>query len=100
MEPASENKNNCIKVQLDRNSTSPTKAIAEVLHYKQVSQTRAMKDGFLREDGILSEYMKSKKLDNQNVIVKPCGRFVSKSHHFLAASPDALVYHVKFRWTC
>ena len=31
------------------------------------------------EDAILSEYMKSKKLDNQNVIVKPCGLFVSKS---------------------
>ena len=52
-----------------------------------------MKEGLLREDAILSEYMKSKKLDNQNVIVKPCGLFVSKSHHFLAASPDGLVYH-------
>ena len=83
----------CNRIATLQETTSPTKAIAEVLHYKQVPQTRAMKEGLLREDAILSEYMKSKKLDNQNVIVKSCGLFVSKSHHFLAASPDGLVYH-------
>ena len=54
----------CNRVGTLQETTSPTKAIAEVLHYKKVPQTRAMKEGLLREDAILSEYMKSKKLDN------------------------------------
>ncbi|CAH3108065.1 unnamed protein product [Pocillopora meandrina] len=33
------------------------------------------------------------KLNNQNVLVRPCGLFISKSHNFLAASPDGLVYN-------
>ena len=90
----------CNRIGTLQETTSPTKAIAEVLHYKKVPQTRSMKEGLLTEDAILSEYMKSKKLEDQNVIVKPCGLFVSKLHHFLAASPDGLVYHANSTVPC
>ena len=52
-----------------------------------------MKEGLSREGAVIAEYIKSKKQDNQNVIVQPCGLFISKSHYYLAASPDGLVYN-------
>ena len=54
-----------------------------------------MKEGLSREDAVIAEYIKSKKLDNQNVIVQLCGLFISKSHtcNYLAASPVGLVYN-------
>lgn len=83
----------CHRIATLQATTSPTKAIEEVLHYKQIPQTRAMKEGLSREGAVIAEYIKSKKLDNQNVIVQPCGLFISKSHNYLAASPDGLVYN-------
>ena len=83
----------CHRIATLQATTSPTKAIGEVLHYKQIPQTRAMKEGLSREDAVIAEYIKSKKLDNQNVIVQACGLFISKSHNYLAASPDGLVYN-------
>ena len=38
----------CNRIGTLQETTSPTKAIAEVLHYKKVPQTRAMKEGLLR----------------------------------------------------
>ena len=52
-----------------------------------------MKEGLSREDAVIAEYIESKKLDYQNVIVQPCGLFISKSHNYLAASPDGLIYN-------
>ena len=82
----------CHRIATLQATTSPTKAIGEVLHYKQIPQTRAMKEGLSREDAVIAEYIESKKLDNQNVIVQPCGLFISKCHNYLAASPDGLIY--------
>lgn len=84
----------CHRVATLQETTSPTKAIQEILHYKQIPQTRAMKEGLLREHSIIAEYIKTKKMAKQNVEVKPCGLFISKSHNFLAASPDGLVCDV------
>ena len=83
----------CHRIATLQATTSPTKAISEVLHYKQIPQTIYMKEGLSREGAVIAEYIKSRKLNNQNVLVKPCGLFISKSHNFLAASPDGLVYN-------
>ena len=53
-----------------------------------------MKEGLLREPFVIEEYTEAKTINNQKVVVKPCGLFVSKSKPFLAASPDGLVYNV------
>ena len=47
--------------------------------------------GFVKGRCCLS--IKSKELDNQNVIVQPCGLFISKSHNYLATSPHGFVYN-------
>ena len=39
----------CHRVATLQATTSPTKAVQEILHYKQIPQTRAMKEGLLRE---------------------------------------------------
>ena len=84
----------CHRIATLQKTTSPSKAIQEILHYKNIPQTKAMKEGLLREQLVIEEYIKVKKIYNQNVVVKPCGLFVSKSKHFLAASPDGLVCNV------
>ena len=58
----------CHRIAFLQATTSPTKAIGEVLHYKQIPQTRAMKKGLSREDAVIAEYIKSKKLENQRGI--------------------------------
>ena len=76
----------CYRIAAMRESTSPTKAIQEVLQYTQVPQTSKMMAGLQRESSIIREYS-----EQRSVKVQPCGLFVSKSHHFLAASPDGIV---------
>ena len=65
----------CHRIATLQATTSPTKAISEVLHYKQIPQTIYMKEGLSREGAVIAEYIKSRKLNNQNVLVKPCGLF-------------------------
>ena len=84
----------CHRIATLQKTTSPSKAIREILHYKKLPQTKAMKEGLLREPFVIEEYTEAKTINNQKVVVKPCGLFVSKSKPFLAASPDGLVYNV------
>lgn len=84
----------CNRIATLQETTSPTKAIQEILHYKQIPQTRAMKEGLSRESSIIAEYIEIKRTNHKTIEVKPCGLLISKSHNFLAASPDGLVYDV------
>lgn len=66
----------CHRIATLQATTSPTKAISEVLHYKQIPQTIYMKEGLSREGAVIAEYIKSRKLNNQNVLVN----FSSANH--------------------
>lgn len=74
------------KRALMKETTSPTKAMQEILCYKKPFQSDYMKDGIKSEAKIINLYSKS--TGNK---VQQCGFFVSKSHPFLGASPDGLV---------
>ena len=74
-----------------KESTSPTKALEEVLCYKKVYSTKAMKDGLNQEPVIVNEYTKEKENNGVSVVVKDCGFFVSSAYGFLGASPDGLI---------
>ena len=68
-----------------RPTTSPTKAVSEVLYPKQV-QTNAMKDGIESESSIIQTFER----ETGNKVLKS-GFFISDTHPFLGASPDGLV---------
>ena len=76
----------CHHIATLQKTTSPSKAIQEILHYK-LPQTKAMKEGLVREPFVIEEYTEAKTINKENVVVKPFGLFVSKSKPFLAASP-------------
>ena len=69
-----------------RPSTSPTKALREVLNYNDQYQSWQMKQGLIDEKRILKNY--ERKLGCK---VKETGLLVSKSKPFLGASPDGEV---------
>ena len=57
-----------------KESTSPTKTIQEVLHYKEVHAAEAMKAGFVQEPEIVKKYIEDKtKHGIAPVIVQRCG---------------------------
>lgn len=66
-------------------TTSPTKAIADVLNYRAPVQTQVMKDGIASEAGIIKRY----ELITGNIVDKT-GFCISSSHPFLAASRDRI----------
>ena len=75
-----------------KDSTSPSKAIQEVLGYNTVHATKQMKEGLRQEQAIMDKYIREKNKNcNSNVTVERCGFFVSKTHSFLGASPDGIV---------
>ena len=73
------------KRRLLRATTSPTKAVPEVLYPKQV-QTNAMKDGILSESSIIQTF----EHETGNKVLKS-GFFISDTYPVLGASPDGLV---------
>ena len=74
------------KRALVRKGTSPKKALSEILQYKSQVSTDLMKDGIESEPAIIEKYSKE-----TNVKVQKSGLFISKTHPFLAASPDGLI---------
>ena len=68
-------------------TTSPTKAMKEIMGMNLTVSTSFMKDGKLSEHGFIEKYSEIKGLQ-----VSKCGLFVSERHLFLAAStsPDGL----------
>ncbi|XP_022786419.1 uncharacterized protein LOC111326643 [Stylophora pistillata] len=74
------------KRALMKETTSPTKAVSEILGYNNKIQTGHMRDGICSEGEIIEQYMKI-----TNNKVQKSGFFVSKTHPFLGASPDGLI---------
>ena len=74
------------KRALVRKGTSPKKALSEILQYKSQVSTDLMKDGIESEPAIIEKYSKE-----ANMKVQKSGLFISKTHPFLAASPDGLI---------
>lgn len=70
------------KRALIRETTSPTKAMRDILGYNKHFESKYMRDGIDSESETLS--MTGNK-------VQKCGLFVSKTHPFLGASPDGLL---------
>ena len=81
----------CHRVATLKESTSPSKAVQEILQYKQQCQTSKMKEGLRREKQIINEYISLQKQKGKDIQVVPSGLIVSATHGFLAASPDEIV---------
>ena len=83
----------CHRTAKMKQTTSPTKAAMEILHFSRNIQTKAMKEGLEREDDIQELYMEHMETSRQTrVNVGKCGLLISPSHGFLGASPDGLVF--------
>lgn len=74
------------KRAIQKNTTSPTKAMQEILHYNNNYQSEMMKQGLKDEKKILRVY--ESKLGCK---VREVGFIVSRSHPYLGASPDGEV---------
>ena len=68
-----------------KGSTSPTKAISEILMYKPRVQTHHIKKGIEMEPMIIERF--SQQTGNT---VRKCGFFISERHPYLGASPDGI----------
>jgi hypothetical protein len=80
-----------------RPSTSPTKALREVLKYNKQYKSEEMKQGEMKQ-GLQKEHEIAKlyestmtSLAHKGISVEKCGLNISQSHGFLAATPDAHV---------
>ena len=83
----------CKRIASLKLTTSPTKALKEVLSYNQVPLTAAMKEGLAKEDEIeqaLIKYMKQN--GHSDIKVEKCGFVISKTHGHISASPDRIIY--------
>lgn len=67
-------------------TTSPTKAISEVLMHNKQVQTKAMKEGIELEPEILKKFE-----EKTGYQVTKSGFLISETHPFLGASPDGLI---------
>lgn len=82
----------CSKCAVLKDTTSPAKAIQEVLEYKQFAQTKEMKEGLSKEPEIIHEFLNTmKEKGHKGIKVEKSGLIVSTLHGFLAASLDGLV---------
>ena len=82
----------CYRCAVLKDTTSPTKAIQEVLGYKQFAQTKEMKEGLSKEPEIIQEFLNTmNEKGHKRIKVERSGLIVSTLHGFLAASPDGLV---------
>ena len=68
-----------------KDSTSPSKAIQEVLMQKTAKQTTKMKEGIVMEPQIIKRF--SEKTGHK---ITKCGFFISEKCPFLGASPDGI----------
>ena len=83
----------CHRIAKMKQTTSPTKAAMEILHFSRNIQTKAMKEGLEREGDIRELYMEHMETSRQTrVNVDKCSLLISPSHGFLGASPDGLVF--------
>ena len=82
----------CHQIASLKPTTSPTKALREILQYDKPYQSEAMKDGLQKECEIEKLYVTSmQKLGHKNLSVQSSGLFICQSYGFLAATHDGLV---------
>ena len=74
------------KRALIRPTTSPTKAMTDILGRNTVHKNSFMKDGFASDSEIIQKYTACK-----GASVAKCGFFISEKYPFLGATPDGLV---------
>ena len=83
----------CKRVASLKPSTSPTKALKEVMAYSEIPQTTAMREYLEKEDEIAQVFISEiAKKGCSGVSLECCGFFISKSHGFLGASPDRIIH--------
>lgn len=68
-----------------RNTTSPTKAVRDILQYNNYKPSKYMKEGLEAEETIIKMY----KEESGNEVQRR-GFFVSKASPFLGAIPDGI----------
>ena len=74
-------------------TTSPTKALREILSYNQVPQTTAIQEVLEREDDIEKALLKHMEQNGHHAIrMEKSGFVVSKTHGHIGASPDRIMY--------
>ena len=87
----------CHRVAPLKESTSPTKAVQEILQYKQQCQTSNMKEGLRREKEIINEYISLQKQKGKDIQVVPSGLIVSAFiNSLLLALMELLLTPLKF----
>ena len=87
----------CHRVATLKESTSPSKAVQEILQYKQQWQTSRMKEGLRREKQIINEYISLQKQKGKDIQVVPSGLIVSAPMDFLLlALMELLLTPLKF----
>ena len=83
----------CKRIASLKATTSPTKALREILSYNQVPQTTAMQEGLEREDDIEKALLKHMEQNGHHAIrMEKSGFVVSKTHEHIGASPDRIMY--------
>ena len=83
----------CKRIASLKPTTSPTKALKEVMGYKRIPQTAAMREGLEKEEEIAQCFLSEMESQgNVGVTVEDCGFFVSKTHGFLGATPDKIIH--------
>ena len=83
---------NCKRVASLKPTTSPSKALREVMGYSDIPQTTAMREGLEKEDEIAQVFISEMKKQGCEVTVENCGFFISTSHDFIGASPDRIIH--------
>ena len=82
----------CKRVASLKPTTSPSKALREVMGYSDIPQTTAMREGLEKEDEIAQVFISEMKKQGCEVTVENCGFFISTSHGFIGASPDRIIH--------
>jgi hypothetical protein len=87
----------CYRSTVIKETTSPTKAINEIL-YKKIVPTRQMKEGLEMEPVVMARYIKEQhKGGHEELSVSKSGLVVGKFENgFLGASPDGIVCDPSF----
>lgn len=82
----------CHRVAVTKSTTSPTKAIQELL-YSQVKPTTQMREGLAKEQETMAQYIeKLAKSGHEGLTVSKIELVICKTEGYLEASPDGLVH--------
>ena len=86
----------CKRVASLKPTTSPSKALKELLLCDRVPQTSAMLQGLESEDDTVDTFLSKMEMEGKHGFsFTKCGFFISKTHGFLGASPDRIIQDPK-----